>query len=97
MIHYRCTKTGCRKRVRLRHPVEWYPEDSSLRVCPECSGKLSRDPEVKRRHRRETCDCLGLPYPHRRTTHGCVHSSDPDRSWREYYQYARSTLSDWRR
>ena len=41
-----------------------------------CGGRLSYDPEPRRRSKRQVCKCDGYPYPHRAGTEPwCIHAA----------------------
>ena len=64
--NYRCTKSDCRKRKTLRHPMEWYIRRPK---CPACGrDSLAFDPHVRNQTLRRTCKCNGIMYPHRAGT-----------------------------
>jgi hypothetical protein len=63
--NYRCTKSSCRQRRTLKRPIEQYVREPR---CLACGGRLSYDPEPKRRHNQEKCVCDGYHFPHRRGT-----------------------------
>ncbi len=66
IYNYRCSHRRCRKRVTLRHPLEWYIREPKCKACGR--KQLKHDPEVSRRHQAETCRCSGVHFPHRRGT-----------------------------
>lgn len=85
--NYRCTRNSCRRRVTRRKKLEQYVQ-KKWTVCPSCGGRLSYDPEPKRRAKRDKCVCDGYPFPHRMGTepwckHAKVGPSDDD--WRDLY------------
>lgn len=64
MLNVRCGRNGCRKRyVRRKHPDAYVRRHWAR--CSACGGNLNVDSEVHRRHKRETCKCSGIPWPHR--------------------------------
>lgn len=66
IYNYRCSHRHCRKRVTLPRPLEWYIREPKCKACGR--RQLKHDPEVARRHARETCHCNGVHFPHRRGT-----------------------------
>jgi len=65
MYNYRCSKTGCRKRVSKRKRIEEY-SIWKLTVCPSCKcDSLRLDEKIKEYNRKNTCNCDGWPHPHR--------------------------------
>jgi hypothetical protein len=63
-INYRCSKYGCRKRVKLSKKKEQYRKGTVL--CPSCKNdSLFIDKSVKRDSKKNTCNCDGFPWPHK--------------------------------
>lgn len=85
-FNYRCTSASCRKRTTKPKLLEQYVQERYT-VCAVCGGRLSHDPEVRRRSKKQKCVCDGLPYPHRRGTFGCAHDERErtDEWYEEYY------------
>ena len=58
-------------------------------MCARCGGRLSFDPEPKRRAKRDVCHCGMLPYPHRiRTEPWCFHAVEgpTEDDWRDRHK-----------
>lgn len=90
MTHvYRCTHSGCRKRVVLARLREQY---QNAPKCPDCRRELTGrvDRALKRQRKREVCGCDGYHFPHRRGSKWCSHSSATltDRDYAERYRVA---------
>ena len=64
-LNYRCTKDGCRKRVTLKQPIDWYVKRP---LCPECGRDTLKPVYRKERERskRRGCFCRGNDWPHNR-------------------------------
>lgn len=89
--NYRCTSSKCRQRVTKRHKIEWYMHDHH-RECKACGGKLSYDPEPKRRAQLQRCNCNGYWFPHRIGSLWCEHyrgEIDPDEMYNRGYHLGR--------
>lgn len=85
-MNYRCTRCTCRARTVLRKPIEQYVREPRCRFC---GGRLSHDPEVRRRSKRLKCLCDGYNFPHRIGTepwckHAKVGPSDEQLEARHY-------------
>jgi len=71
-INYRCTRSSCRTRTTLKKRIEQYVK---TKVCSVCGGRLSHDPEPKKRASRDVCYCDGYPFPHRGGTEPWCHKA----------------------
>ena len=90
-VNYRCTRASCRLRTTLKKRIEQYVI-AKFKVCPACGGRLSHDPELKRRSSREVCRCDGYPFPHKKGTEPWCHDAKigpSDEDWQ--YQNQRVT------
>ena len=67
IYNYRCGKSDCRKRITLKHPVEWYIREPKCKQCKQ-PGTLRHDPHVRIWNMKNICRCGGIPWPHRKTT-----------------------------
>lgn len=68
---YRCVRTGCRKRVTLKHTLEWYIRLKKCPVCRKDSLKPARDMMRRKRDKALTCMCDGYHFPHRGGSKWC--------------------------
>lgn len=90
-INYRCTRQSCRTRVTRKKQIELYVL-AKYKSCPACGGRLSYDPEPKRRASRDVCRCDGYQFPHRKGTEPWCHQAETgpsDEDWK--YQAERVT------
>ena len=67
IYNYRCMKRDCRKRVTLRHPLEWYINPPKCKAC-ERPDTLRYDPWVRKWNMSQICRCNGVHFPHRKFT-----------------------------
>lgn len=64
-VNYRCTTAKCRRRRTLKKELNAYARTPR---CLSCGGRLSHDPEPRRRSHRDRCWCDGYHFPHRKGT-----------------------------
>lgn len=78
--HVRKYRVRCRK-CRARAVLSQHPNDYSRpRRCHSCGNQewtIDAYRDSKREAKRQTCDCDGLTFPHRRGSLGCYHYVRP--------------------